>query len=62
MNNHYHIVVRIDVDAMTQWSDEAVARRWLQIFTGPMLIHRYLAGTELTKGELKCVADLIAAW
>ena len=62
MNNHYHIVVRIDVDAMPQWSDEEVARRWLQIFTGPMLMHRYLAGAELTKGELKCVADLIAAW
>ena len=62
MNNHYHIVVRIDVDAVSHWTDEEVARRWLQIFTGPILIHRYLAGVELTSGELKCVADLIATW
>ena len=62
MNNHYHTVVRIDVDAMTQWTDEEVARRWLQIFTGPILMHRYLAGVELGSGELQCVAELIATW
>ena len=62
MSNHYHVVVRIDVDAITQWTDEEVARRWLQIFTGPVLMHRYLAGVELSSGELKCIADLIITW
>jgi REP element-mobilizing transposase RayT len=62
MSNHYHIVVRIDADATTNWPDEEVARRWLQIFTGPLLIHRYLAGVKLTSGELKCIADLLATW
>jgi hypothetical protein len=62
MSNHYHIVVRIDADATTHWTDEEVARRWLQIFTGPLLIHRYLAGVKLTGGELKCIADLLATW
>jgi REP element-mobilizing transposase RayT len=62
MSNHYHIVVRIDADATTHWSDEEVARRWLQIFTGPMLMHRQLAGVELTSGEQKCIADLLVTW
>jgi REP element-mobilizing transposase RayT len=62
MSNHYHIVVRIDADAITHWPDEEVAKRWMQIFTGPLLMHRYLAGVELTSGERKCVADLIATW
>ena len=62
MSNHYHIVVRIDADAATHWTDEEVARRWLQIFTGPLLIHRYLAGVKLSSGELMCIADLIATW
>ncbi len=62
MSNHYHIVVRINADATTHWTDEVVARRWLQIFTGPLLIHRYLAGVKLTSGELKCIADLLATW
>jgi putative transposase len=62
MSNHYHIVVRIDADATTHWPDEEVARRWLQIFTGPLLMHRYLAGVTLTSGERKCVGDLLATW
>ena len=62
MSNHYHIVVRIDADSTTHWSDEEVTRRWLQIFTGPMLMRRYLAGVKLTSGELKCVAELLVTW
>lgn len=62
MSNHYHLVVKITADATIHWSDEEVVERWLQIFTGPMLIHRYQAGVELTGGERKCVADLIATW
>ena len=54
-----HIVVKIVADATTHWPDEEVARRWMQIFTGPLLMHRYLAGAELTSGEPKCVSDLI---
>ncbi len=49
-------------DAVSQWSDEEVARCWLQIFTGPVLIHRYLASVDLSSGERKCVADLIVTW
>jgi putative transposase len=36
MNNHYHIVVRIDVEQIQGWSDEEIARRWLSIFSGPL--------------------------
>jgi len=31
MSNHYHIVLRIDVDGAKQWSDSEVARRWMTI-------------------------------
>ena len=43
MSNHYHIVIRIDADAISRLTDEEVAGRWLQIFTGPVLMHRFLA-------------------
>jgi len=62
MSNHYHIVVRINADEMKQWSDEEVAKRWMQIFSGPLLMHQYLASADLTSAELKCVADLFATW
>jgi hypothetical protein len=55
-------VIRIDVDAVKQWSDEEVARRWLLIFSGPMLMHQYLGSADLTEPELEYVSELIATW
>jgi REP element-mobilizing transposase RayT len=62
MSNHYHVVVRIDVEQVKQWSDIEVARRWMQIFSGPLLMHRYLGNADLTELELEYVADLISTW
>jgi len=62
MSNHYHIVVRIDAEKSRQWTDEEVAERWMQIFSGPLLMHQHLANASLTEGELKCVADLLVTW
>jgi REP element-mobilizing transposase RayT len=62
MSNHYHIVVRINADEAGQWSDEEVAQRWMQIFSGPRLMHQYLTNADLTGAELKCIADLFVTW
>jgi REP element-mobilizing transposase RayT len=62
MSNHYHIVVRINADEVDQWSDEEVAQRWMQIFSGPLLMHQYLTNANLTESELTRVADLFASW
>jgi len=59
---HYHIVVRINAGEVKQWSDEEVAKRWMQVFSGPLLMHQYLANAELSNAELKCIADLFATW
>jgi len=62
MSNHYHIVVRINAGEVSQWSDEQVAQRWMQIFAGPRLMHQYLTNADLTREEFECVADLFATW
>ena len=62
MSNHYHIVIRINADEVKHWSDEEVASRWMQIFSGPLLMHQHLMNANLTRTELKCVADLLATW
>jgi len=62
MNNHYHIVIRINADEIKQWSDEEVASRWMQIFSEPLLMHRYLTNADLTVAERECVADLFSTW
>ena len=62
MGSHYHIVIRIDVDKAKQWSDTEVARRWMKIFSGPLLMHQYLDNADLTGPELEYVADLFVTW
>ena len=62
MSNHYHIVVRIDSAQVAEWSDEEVARRWMKIFRGPLLMHQYLGNADLTKTEHKWIEDIIATW
>jgi len=62
MNNHYHIVVRINAAQADSWTDEEVADRWMQVFSGPLLIHQYLANTDLSNSDLKRVADLFTTW
>lgn len=62
MSNHYHLVVRINADEVKQWSDEEVAHRWMQIFSGPLLMQQYLMNASLTSLELKCVTDLLSTW
>jgi hypothetical protein len=32
MNNHSHVLVRLDPEIATGWSDEEVVRRWGQLF------------------------------
>jgi hypothetical protein len=62
MSNHYHVVIRINRDQAGAWSDREVAERWMQIFTGPLLMHRHMAGANLTAPELEQVAELSATW
>ncbi len=62
MSNHYHIVIRINADQVTQWRDEEVANRWLQVFSGPQLMRQYLKNTDLTSEELSQVANLLVTW
>ena len=62
MHNHYHIVVKINPARVADWTDEEVAGRWMQLFSGPLLMHQYLAGTNLTRLQLRSSAELIATW
>ena len=62
MSNHYHVVVRIKPEQVSEWSNEEVARRWMKVFTGPVLMHQYLGNADLTGTEHKRVAKLFTTW
>jgi len=44
------------------YGELSVAKRWMQIFSGPLLMHQYLADADLNGSELKCIANLFATW
>ncbi len=60
MSNHYHIVVRIDRERALGWSTEEVLRRWTVLFTGPLLVTRYLSVSraEMSQAEINEVEAL----
>ncbi len=63
MSNHYHIVLKIAVERAAAWSDEAVLQRWTQLFTGPLMVQRYLEPSlraDMSEAELAKVAELAA--
>lgn len=62
MSNHYHLVVYIDVDEASAWTDDDVYKRWQQLYHSHPLVER------LQKGECSCQAEVdkarqvIAQW
>ena len=49
MSNHYHVVLHINAAVAESWSRYEVFARWTQLFTGPVLVQRYLAGIKLIR-------------
>jgi len=65
MSNHYHVVVRVDADCAAGWSADEVLRRWLQLFTGPVLVQHYLVPTlraQMGDAEIDKVLELVETY
>ncbi|MDD2809726.1 transposase [Rhodoferax sp.] len=64
MSNHYHVVLRVDADRAQALSDDAVLRRWTQLFSGPLLVQRYLSEARSQMGQAECdkVAEFAALY
>jgi REP element-mobilizing transposase RayT len=62
MSNHYHVVLYIDSDQCRRWTDREVALRWCRIFSGPLLVQRWLDGESLSAAECDRVSQFIEVW
>jgi REP element-mobilizing transposase RayT len=62
MNNHYHIVLRVDQESAEKWNSLAVINRWNELFRLPVIISRFLKGECTTKAELLKVDEIIEEW
>ena len=62
MNNHYHIVVRVDKEQAQQWSHRTVIERWGELFKLPIIITNFLKGEPQSSPELKVVDKIVEEW
>ena len=64
MSNHYHIVVRIDAARAAAWSMDEVLTRWTELFTGPLLVQRYLSDARagMSEAEIAKVEEFAAVY
>jgi len=62
MSNHWHVVVKVDSEKQKQLSNQQVIDRWRQLYSGNVLIGRYLSGVEMTKPELDVVEEVVDKW
>ena len=60
LNNHYHIVVRVDNERIAELTTEEVLQRWTQLYAGPLIIRRYLSEErhQMEQGEQQQVEQL----
>jgi REP element-mobilizing transposase RayT len=62
MNNHYHLVLKIDVDKAKSLSHREVITRWCQVTKGHDVATKYLNGDTLIEGERMLLDGLLAEW
>ena len=58
MDNHYHLVLRVNVDEANALSVNEVLQRWMTVFSGNVLVQRYLSDEALSKAETLAVLEL----
>ena len=62
MSNHYHIVLKLCPEQATDWSDNEVCSRWLQVFQGPLVMQMHLSGSPLNSAQLATVKATTQVW
>ncbi|MEL7311187.1 MAG: transposase [Pseudomonadota bacterium] len=62
MSNHYHLVVRLNIEDASKWSTDEVLNRWTSLFKGSLLVQRYQAGEALSAAELQTVDDTVCVY
>ncbi len=62
MSNHYHVVLHVDKSRSTHWSGDQVINRWLGLYKGPVIVHRYLRGEQLIPAEIELIDSLVETW
>lgn len=61
MSNHYHVVLRVDRCRAASWTQREVAEHWMRLFSGPLLVQRWLRD-ETGEAETLKALDTVEEW
>ena len=61
MENHYHLVLRVDAKKAESWTEDEVINRWQQLFKLPLLVEKHFNG-QTTADEDHVVGRIINEW
>ncbi len=62
MNNHYHLVLKIDVEKAKSLSNREIITRWCLVTKGHEVATKYMNGDTLIEGERILLDELLAEW
>lgn len=62
MSNHFHLVLHVDSGQTKLWSSDEVIRRWLSLYSGPLVAQRFKAGFKLDQAENNSLDELVNVW
>jgi hypothetical protein len=62
MSNHYHLVLKVCPEQLTDLSEDEIMDRWCAMFKGPLLIQNYRNGEDLKPFERSAVSDIDNVW
>ena len=58
MSNHYHVVLHINQELGQSWDIQQVLERWTRLFSGHLLVQRFLAKDSMSNAEIQKVKAL----
>ena len=62
MSNHYHLVVHLNPDEVSSWTDREVLERWTTLFKGPLLVQQFMRDEPLSRAAQDTLRDIVAVY
>ncbi|MEC6797104.1 transposase [Photobacterium sp. S4TG1] len=62
MNNHYHLVLKIDIQQQQALSPQEVISRWLQLFNGHPIAVDFVNNGDVDIDKKQALSTLVAEW
>ena len=62
MSNHFHLVLRIDIESANNWSDREVVEHWHQCFNGTELSQKFAKGEVIEEYQVAKLKHLVATY